>query len=256
MFLKAFIHVVSALLVSLICTSIAVSLGKRQHDAKGRLQMSKTIDALNSLPAGSALNEPPKDHWPEKWISDWTLYHVLPEDPTPPYADGKVPEQSRKGRGRTYYDWSKLAIIEEYYDFCVPIFVEGHNFTCHFLNVNNVSYFITFDDRPSWTPPCCIFGKPWLPPSPSTISNTLPFYGKKPFHDREVNWYRNTPPAGELTFGYGFYADTGLPAEFFFNGQHGWALQDFANLSLTTPPDAKWILPKSCEGVKECDLPH
>ena len=162
-------------------------------------------------------------------------------------------------RGRTYYDWGKLSMLEEYYDFCVPIFVEGFNFTCHFLNVGNISYFITFDDRPSWTPPCCIFGKPWLPPSPSTITSALPFYKKAEFYGREVNWHRTRPDnPNELIFGYGFYTDDNdTPAEFFANAQHGWMIQDFHNFTANAvPPSEKWQIPEVCKGVKECDLPH
>lgn len=195
--------------------------------------------------------------WPTTFITDWLLYHVPAEDPMPPYSNGAIPTPHRTGRGRTFYDWRKFALLEEYYDFCVPIFVEGFNFTCHFLNIGNVSYFVTFDDRPSWAPACCIFGKPWLPPSPSTVSSELPFYKKEEFLGRPVNWYRTTPPTG-LVFGYGFYADMEAqpPAEFFFNAQQGWALQDFHNFSSDVPPEEKWEVPAACDNVKVCNLPH
>ena len=198
--------------------------------------------------------------WPNTFITDWEMYHTLPEEPIPPYPDGKMLSPYTAGRGRTYYDWGKLSMLEEYYDFCVPIFVEGFNFTCHFLNVGNISYFITFDDRPSWTPPCCIFGKPWLPPSPSTITGALPFYKKAEFYGREVNWYRNSPDKpDELVFGYGFYADDNTvssPAEFFFNAHNGWVMQDFENFTAAEPPVEKWQVPETCKTAKECDLPH
>ena len=103
--------------------------------------------------------------------------------PPPPYS---------AGRGMTYYDWSYKAMREVYLDFCVPIFPNGNNWKCDFLNVNAVSfpisisfhylspspfsplhsslkalifmktsYLVMYDDRPKGQPECCVFADPW-----------------------------------------------------------------------------------------------
>jgi hypothetical protein len=61
------------------------------------------------------------------------------------------------------------SMVEQYYDFCVPIFPAGNNWTCHFVNTQSVSYLVTFEDRPENQPPCCVFENPWYPPAPNFV---------------------------------------------------------------------------------------
>ena len=62
---------------------------------------------------------------------------------------------------------------EQYYDFCVPIFPNGSNWKCDFLNTQGVSFLVMYEDRPINQPPCCIFEKPWMPPAPDFLQVKL-----------------------------------------------------------------------------------
>lgn len=77
------------------------------------------------------------------------------------------------GRMKIFYDWSQKSMIEHYIDACVPIFPEFTTpFECKFVNVNMTSYLVTFNSsRPESFPPCCVFGKPFHPPSTTFLNN-------------------------------------------------------------------------------------
>ena len=67
---------------------------------------------------------------------------------------------------------------------CVPIFENGSNWRCHFLNTPagnppvDTSFLITFSDHPDpRRPPCCIFAQPWFPPQPDFLEHV-----KAPFN--------------------------------------------------------------------------
>ena len=101
---------------------------------------------------------------------NWTIYNVPAENPWPPYTDDVIAPPYCAGRANSYYDWSKRALLEMYHDFCVPIFQNGSNWRCHFLNVNDTVYLISLDNTSPY-PPCCVFGHPWEPPSPDFVKN-------------------------------------------------------------------------------------
>ena len=122
--------------------------------------------------------EPPDPSYPEYWQSSWTMYRVYNgyvENP-PPY-DGKPPAPMKEGvdyevsYGASYYDSTYRGkygegAMQEYYDKrCLPIFPIDNKFTCSFISLGDVAYFVTYpQDRPAGMPPVCLFSKRNHPP--------------------------------------------------------------------------------------------
>jgi len=114
---------------------------------------------------------PPDPQYPEYWQSDWTMYRVFQnyENAPPPY-DGRPPAPLVEGRdyevsqGASYYDstWRGAsgtgAMMEHYKDRCLPIFPIPNNYTCSFISLGNIAYFVTYpQDRPEGMPSVCLF---------------------------------------------------------------------------------------------------
>ncbi len=83
----------------------------------------------------------PAPFLPDYFVANFTEYSA-PLTSDPPYVDGVPSAPFYATRGATYYDWRRMAMIEERYDYCVNIFPEGNDFPCTFFNVNNVSYLL------------------------------------------------------------------------------------------------------------------
>jgi hypothetical protein len=206
--------------------------------------------------------------WPSYFTYQWTMAHIYDDIQLPPYST--IPTvNTTVGRGRTYYDWSLPAMIEYYYDICIPIFeATNNNFTCNFLNVNNTAFLVVTDPRATGRPPCCIFGKPWSPPAPDFLQKAaeVKYNGTGVFYNRPVLWWvLDDPqdPAGP--FGYSFFEDTCqpsssngnitcTPSQFFFRATTGFASQFFDNYKVEKPNPVVFDIPESCLTAKECDI--
>lgn len=132
-------------------------------------------------------HEPSDPQYPAYWTSHWNMYRVFNgyEKYPPPYA-GKPPAPLRNGAdyqtsyGITYYDstWSgpsgEGAMEEHYEKFCLPIFPFANNFSCSFISLGDIAYFVTYQDRPKWMPKVCLFSDVNHPPRPDFIAH-LPY---------------------------------------------------------------------------------
>lgn len=132
--------------------------------------------------------EPTDPHYPPFWSSNWNMYRVFQgyaENP-PPY-DGAPPPALKPGvdyeisQGATYYDstWrgptGEGAMMEHYEKRCLPIFPISNHFTCSFISLGDIAFFVTYDvDRPSGMPPVCLFSPMNHPPRRDFIRH-LPY---------------------------------------------------------------------------------
>lgn len=132
--------------------------------------------------------QPTDPLYPDYWSSNWTMYRVFQgyaQNP-PPY-DGAPPAALKPGRdyeiskGATYYDntWrgttGQGAMMEHYEKRCLPIFPISNQFTCAFISLGDIAFFVTYDsDRPKGMPPVCLFSPLNHPPRPDFISH-LPY---------------------------------------------------------------------------------
>jgi hypothetical protein len=131
--------------------------------------------------------EPTDPTYPPYWTSNWTMYRVFNHyaQYSPPYAD-KPPSPLRPGKdyevshGTTYYDstWSgptgQGAMMEHYEKRCLPIFPIANTFTCSFISLGDVAFFVTYDDRPKNMPQYCLFSPKNHPPALDFIKH-LPY---------------------------------------------------------------------------------
>lgn len=206
--------------------------------------------------------------WPNYFTYQWTMAHVYDDIQLPPY-DYIPTINTTVGRGRTYYDWSLPAMIEYYYDICIPIFeATSNNFTCNFLNANGTAYLVVTDPRATGRPPCCIYQNPWSPPAPNFLSTApgVKFNGTGVYGSRPVLWWvLDDPedPAGP--FGYSFFEDTCrsssddpnlscTPSQFFFRATTGFASQFFDSYRVEKPDPSVFKIPDVCLTAKECDV--
>lgn len=134
--------------------------------------------------------EPSDPRYPDYWMSHWTMYRVfnpalLAEYP-PPY-DGAPPAELTPGKdyevslGETFYDntwrgpFGEGAMMEHYEKRCLPIFPISNHFTCSFISLGDIAFFVTYDeDRPKGMPPVCLFSPMNHPPRPDFIAH-LPY---------------------------------------------------------------------------------
>jgi hypothetical protein len=203
--------------------------------------------------------EPADPQYPPYWQSHWTMYRVFNNysQHMPPY-DGRPPAPLRAGQdyqisyGATYYDstWrgrsGEGAMMEHYEHFCLPIFPIANNFTCSFISLGDVAFFVTYpQDRPAGMPPVCLFSPVNHPPRRDFISH-LPYapgdsaqlgHGAQGYSfwvDGATGRVVGTgaspdrTQAGAILFGYAFAPVNGRmqPQSFYFSGYPG------------TPPDA------------------
>src|SRR5271165_3996062 len=107
--------------------------------------------------------EPTDPLYPLYWTSHWAMYRVFNKyQAYPPPYSGKPPPALKDGLdyqtswGATYYDstWSGPsghgAMEERYEKYCLPIFPIPNNYSCAFVSLGEVAFFVTYDDRPSW----------------------------------------------------------------------------------------------------------
>jgi hypothetical protein len=133
--------------------------------------------------------EPADPIYPEYWTSPWTMYRVFTPNfaQYPPPYDGKPPAPLQEGvdyevsYGASYYDstWTgptgRGAMMEHYEKRCLPIFPINNQFTCSFISLGDVAYFLTYEqDRPADMPPVCLFSPVNHAPARDFISH-LPY---------------------------------------------------------------------------------
>jgi len=193
-------------------------------------------------------------NWPQWFVTNWTMYSTPLDANEPPYTsnNGLPDPPYRATRGASFYDWTKFAMLGVYVEECVPIFPHGSRWPCHFLNANNVSYLLTFDDQPKGHPPCCIFRKPWLPPSPTFVQH-IPYNTSTLLNGETVDWYVLNGPM-PAPFGYGFYHSSSSPAAFYFRGFLGWTMQVYANFTNEQPQAAVFEIPSVCANATLCKI--
>jgi len=195
--------------------------------------------------------EPRDPLWPEYWQSGWTMYRVYNGyDKYPPPYPGRPPAALKEGvdyqtsRGASFYDstWrgrSGEGAMEERYDnYCLPIFPIANNFSCRFISLGDVAYFVAGDGRPGWMPRVCLFSPVNHPPRRDFVSH-LPYsaadsarIGKGgqaySFWINAANGYviqvgasPDRTADGAILFGYGFQTDSSgqaRPQSFYFSG--------------------------------------
>ncbi len=132
--------------------------------------------------------EPADPVYPEYWVSNWNMYRVHNNysENLPPY-DGAPPAALKEGvdyeksSGTTYYDstWTGTggegAMMEHYEGRCLPIFPISNQFTCSFISLGKIAFFVTYEkDRPQGMPPVCLFSNFNHPPKRDFIKH-LPY---------------------------------------------------------------------------------
>jgi hypothetical protein len=131
--------------------------------------------------------QPTDPRYPDYWSSHWTMYRVFNnyQNYPPPYNRAPPPElrpgrDYQTSRGATYYDstWrgpsGEGAMMEQYDEWCLPIFPIGNHYSCSFISLGDTAFFLAGNDRPKWMPPVCLFSPLNHPPRPDFISH-LPY---------------------------------------------------------------------------------
>jgi hypothetical protein len=234
------------------------------------------------------VGEPADPLWPAYWQSDWTMYRVYGDDADkyPPPYQGKPPKGAtyQTSRGRTFYDstWrgkSGEGAMEERYDaYCLPIFPLDNHYSCKFISLGDVTYFVAGEGRPSWMPKLCLFSGHNHPPRRDFVSH-LPYSMEDSarigsggqgysFWINAVNGYvmqvgasPDLTDKGGILFGYGFQANTAgevMPQSFYFSGypyapaNAPYVSQNYTNFSATQPSPDTW---SELAGVDPTTLP-
>jgi hypothetical protein len=131
--------------------------------------------------------EPSDPLYPPYWSSRWVMYRVYNhyQDAPPPY-DKKPPAPLVEGHdyeatwGTSFYDSTWVgptgtgAMEEDYEKACLPIFPIANHYSCSIISLGALAYFVTYDDRPSWMPPVCLFS-PRNPPPTRDFIKHLPY---------------------------------------------------------------------------------
>jgi hypothetical protein len=103
--------------------------------------------------------QPTDPTYPPYWSSHWSMYRVVRgyQAHPPPY-DGAPPVPLNEGqdyevsRGATYYDstWrgptGDGAMMEHYEKRCLPIFPLSNHYTCSFISLGDIAFFLTYDE--------------------------------------------------------------------------------------------------------------
>ncbi|MBY0305917.1 MAG: hypothetical protein K2W86_12305 [Sphingomonas sp.] len=238
-----------------------------------------------------SVGEPANPIWPEYWQSDWTMYRVYSgyDKFPPPYA-GKPPAPLKDGvdyqtsHGATFYDSSwrgksgEGAMVERYDDYCLPIFPIDNHYSCKFISLGDVAYFVAGEGRPSWMPRLCLFSPLNHPPRRDFVKH-LPYsaadserIGKGgqaySFWISAANGYviqvgasPDRTADGGILFGYGFDTDkTGkiMPQSFYFSGypldpaNAPIVSQNYVGFSPTQPSQDLW---SEVAGIDPTTLP-
>lgn len=185
-----------ARVVALLTLSIGAVMRVQAADQPDNVyQTYGTHNALTDSPCANpdcvyvrGPGEPTDPSYPAYWSSNWNMYRVFQgyADNPPPY-DRVPPPALKRGRdyevsrGATYYDstWQgpsgSGAMMEHYEARCLPIFPISNKFTCSFISLGDVAFFVTYEkDRPKGMPPVCLFSPKNHPPRTDFIKH-LPY---------------------------------------------------------------------------------
>jgi hypothetical protein len=226
--------------------------------------------------------EPANPIYPEYWTSAWTMYRVFNNyaDNPPPY-NGRPPAALHEGTdyevsyGASYYDSTYRGpngdgAMMEYYDKrCLPIFPISNHFTCSFISLGDIAYFVTYEqDRPAGMPPVCLFSPRNHPPRRDFIKH-LPYSAGdsqrlSPGAQGYSFWIDATSGKpvqtgaspdrtadNDILFGYAFAPLAGViqPSSFYFSGyppppaNAPIVSQNYTSFTVTKPDPAKtWDL--------------
>lgn len=180
---------------------------------------------------------------PNQFTLSWRIIDS-PTTSRPPYSH--PPAHANIGLGKTYYDWKKRAVAEEYYNFCIPLFPAGNHFRCKFLGIEDKAYLIKYSQKNKLS--CCVFMQPLGPPHPDFIKNLKPIsYLSK----STIEWHHITTPYSGA-FGYGFKHANGQPAAFWFQSINGWVQQDFYGFEARITDPTAFQKPRVCYQAKPC----
>jgi len=242
-------------------------------------------------------NDPPDPIYPEYWVSGWNMYRVYnkyseyppPYNPAPP-PPLKEGADYEKSWGKTYYDSTTVwpggeGAMMEYYDGrCLPIFPINNKFTCAFISLGKVAYFVTYDkDRPAGMPPVCLFSGYNHPPRRDFIKH-LPYSAGDSAQigpgAQGYSFWIDPSQGGapvqtgvkpdrtadqDIMFGYGFAPSGGqmMPQSFYFSGfpappaNAPFVSQNYVDFTVVKPnPAETWDQVKNLDpaALPQCQL--
>ncbi len=103
---------------------------------------------------------------PERFYADFSSTYTPREDPEmpmPPWSDSIPPDLPYAiGRGYAANAADLGIMVENYTDYCVPIFKPNAYFACSLFNYNGTAYMIS--PRENGYGPCCVYREKWSPP--------------------------------------------------------------------------------------------
>nr|CDS31495.1 hypothetical protein HmN_000363300 [Hymenolepis microstoma] len=193
---------------------------------------------------------------PVRFYTDYTITYTTREDPgmpIPPWFDGIPPELPYTiGRGYAVYASDLDMMVENYTDYCVPIFLPNSDFPCVMLNYNRTAYLIS--PTLNGYGPCCVYRPNWSPPHRDFMRNFDQYYRgftdalgeKRKVLNQTIDWWDiPLPESGKLrdhpVFGGFGFARKLLPSgyrpyvSFWYEGDIGWTHQVFENFTDTGP---------------------
>ncbi len=172
---------------------------------------------------------PSDPDYPAYWTSRRTMVRVFKgyETSQPPYLGPppglKEGEDYQASSGvTTWKGASGDGAMEEHYEgWCLPIFPFSNKYSCSFISLGDIAFFVTYDDRPKWMPKVCLFSPHNHPPArdlirhlPYSASNSARLDGKAQAYgfwvssqDSRVTQVGVSPDRtaqGDIFFGYAF----------------------------------------------------
>eukprot|EP01128_Nolandella_sp_AFSM9_P002410 TRINITY_DN12778_c0_g1_i1.p1 TRINITY_DN12778_c0_g1~~TRINITY_DN12778_c0_g1_i1.p1 ORF type:complete len:283 (+),score=42.16 TRINITY_DN12778_c0_g1_i1:94-849(+) len=198
---------------------------------------------------------------PPAMTMEWTIISNISES-QPPYSAWPVTDETPVGSGKTHYSWKSKSMVEEYFDYCIPIwdtFPQGSvpAWSCTFVNgYDHKAYVITHPNGKAPPPegfptPCCLFAEEWYAPAPNFASLYMQYGQTSSIHQKPTDvWQMDAGALGGGEFYYEFYKDEQQsPASFAFPGTNGnYIIQYWKNVMRGEPNGEVFELPDECKG--------
>ncbi|KAM7538769.1 hypothetical protein Aperf_G00000057114 [Anoplocephala perfoliata] len=215
---------------------------------------------------------------PPRFYTDFTLTYTPRDDsemPIPPWFDGIPPFLPYSiGRGYSVYAPDLGMMVENYTDYCVPIFLPNADFPCVMLNYNHTAYLIS--PALNHYGPCCVYRPNWSPPRRDFMRQFEKYYqgwtknlgDKREVLKQTIDWWLIPQPDNRnlhdhpVFGGFGF-ARKPMPSgyrpyvSFWYEGDIGWAHQVFENFTDTGPKIHlldNFQLPEICKTNLACNF--